>query len=289
MLSVGIGDIHGRLHRVADWLRELERALGKPIDLAISVGDLEAFRSADDHRRKAVKRGMPVEYVEYAEGRRSLPARLHFIGGNNEDFDTLFALPEGGRLAGGLEYLGQVGARYFSGLRVAYLSGIYAPRHYTLSRQAPANALSRKHAGYYREPEFAQLADVGPVELLVLHEWPRGLLLRKPGAPALQAHRKPWLGSPIAKELVRRLQPRWLWCGHAHVPLATTVHHPGGKLTRVACLDEADQPEGAIHWIEWDGGLPVRAGWGVSGRVDWLAGQPWEEGLTPKAAAPEPE
>ena len=89
LLVAGVGDIHGRFHRVEAWLDALEEARRRPVDLVLAVGDVEAFRLADDHRRKAAKRGMPAEFAVYADGVRAMKRPLYFIGGNNEDFEAL--------------------------------------------------------------------------------------------------------------------------------------------------------------------------------------------------------
>ena len=112
-----------------DWLRTLEEARGHALDVVFAVGDVEAFRTQDDHSRKAAKRAMPAEFADYAQGRQTLHRPLFFIGGNNEDFQTLYAYPKGGEVAPGLHYLGRVGTRRFDGLHVAWLSGIHAPKH----------------------------------------------------------------------------------------------------------------------------------------------------------------
>ncbi|HET7042205.1 MAG TPA: hypothetical protein VFI13_09295, partial [Gemmatimonadales bacterium] len=65
-LVVGVGDIHGRFHRVQQWLAALEGALGHDADLVFAVGDVEAFINAEDHRRKAAKRAMPAEFADIA-------------------------------------------------------------------------------------------------------------------------------------------------------------------------------------------------------------------------------
>src|SRR5438067_319818 len=110
-LTVGIGDIHGRFHRVQEWLQALEKARGRRVSAAFAVGDVEAFGKADDHRRKAAKRGMPAEFSEYAEGVRAVQSPLFFIGGNNEDFHTLHGMQQGGTLAARVQYLGRAGAQ----------------------------------------------------------------------------------------------------------------------------------------------------------------------------------
>jgi lariat debranching enzyme len=261
---------------VQGWLRELEEGRGRSLDVVFAVGDLEAFQTQDDHRRKAAKRAMPAEFADYAAGERTLHRPLHFIGGNNEDFEALHALPEGGEVARGLHYLGRVGTRRFDGLHVAWLSGIHAPRYLDTPLREPRTPATQKQAGYFRAPEVEWLRQAQGVDLLLVHEWPRGLFRRVAGRPV-----RPWMGNPITRTVVDTLRPAWLWCGHSHEALAATLAHPGGQQTRVACLDEATAPEGALFWMEWEGGQPLHAGWGTSGRPAWSRGEPWGADKTP--------
>ncbi len=268
-LIVGVGDIHGRFHRVRTWLDALEHAMGRPVDAVLAVGDVEAFATADDHRRKAAKRTMPAEFAAFAAGESRIPRPFYFIGGNNEDFESLHALPEGGEVAPGVHYLGRVGTATIAGVRVGWLSGIYAPKWLDTPLQAPSSAATRKQAGYFRRGELERLRGQH-VDLLLTHEWPRGLFARTPGKPV-----RPWMGNPLTRALVDEVQPPWLLCGHSHERFAATLHHAGGVQTRVACLDEAAEPEGAVLWMEWSRGQVVRAGWGIDGHVSWTTAQPW--------------
>ena len=279
LFIAGVGDIHGRFHRVQGWLRDLEQGRGRALDLVFAVGDVEAFQSKDDHRRKAAKRTMPAEFADYADGQRALHRPLYFIGGNNEDFQALHALPEGGDVAQGLYYLGRVGSRAFDGLNIAWLSGIYAPRHLETPLREPRTPTTQKQAGYFRAPEVERLRQARDVQLLLVHEWPRGLFRRVAGRPI-----RPWMGNPLTRGLVDALHPSWLWCGHSHEALAATLENKDGQLTRVACLDEATSPEGAVFWMEWEDGEAVHAGWGTSGRSQWRAGEAWGEDKTPEHA-----
>lgn len=280
-LVVGIGDIHGRFHRVQEWLALLEQSLGRAIDLAFAVGDVEAFQRADDHRRKAVKRQMPAEFAEYAQGARTPYRPLYFIGGNNEDFETLERMPGGGELSPGFIYLGRSGARRFDGLEVAFLSGIYAPKYVDQERVPPANRDTIKQAGYFRLPELAALADVHRPQLMLTHEWPRGLFARNAAGKV----ERPWMGNPLTRKLVEAVQPQWLWCGHSHQAHAVTLTFGPGASTHVVCLDQASRPETAVFWMEWGKGQALRAGWGVGGEVAWTAGQPWDPSRAPRPGA----
>ena len=260
------------------WLRELEEARGRALDVVFAVGDVEAFQNQDDFRRKAAKRTMPAEFADYARGTQQLYRPLYFIGGNNEDFEALHAIPQGGDVAPGLHYLGRVGARAFDGLNVAWLSGIYAPRHVDTPLREPRTPATQKQAGYFRTPEVERLRHERDVQLLLVHEWPRGLFLRVAGRPV-----RPWMGNPLTRGLVDSLRPSWLWCGHSHEALAATVEYPDGTPVHVACLDEATASAGAVFWMEWEGAVATQAGWGTSGRPAWKRGEPWGAAQTPIA------
>ncbi|MBI3183722.1 MAG: metallophosphoesterase [Myxococcales bacterium] len=279
-----MGDLHGRFHRVQDWLSALESARGRAAGLVLAVGDVEAFGTADDHRRKASKRAMPAEYAEYAEGKRGLRWPIHFIGGNNEDFVTLRRMPSGGELPGGLRYLGRSGVVELGGLQLAFLSGIYAPKHFELPVAEPRTRETLKQAGYFRKSDLVALEGVRGVPLMLAHEWPRGIISRGKGGRVLRARRFPWIGNPVTRSLVERVRPKWLLCGHSHVSYAATLGQPEGEV-RIACLDQTAQPAGSVFWLEYERGEAVRSGWGVTGEVAWRAGQLWGEEQVPAEAA----
>ncbi|RKG95685.1 serine/threonine protein phosphatase [Corallococcus sp. CA053C] len=277
LLVAALGDIHGRFHRVEAWLDALEQARGRRVDFALAVGDVEAFRHADDHRRKAAKRAMPAEFAEYADGLRRMKRPLYFIGGNNEDFEALHDLPDGGELAPDVHYLGRAGLRTLGGLRVAYLSGIHAPRFIDQPLKRPTSLDTAKQAGYFRAPEVERVAALKDVDLLLVHEWPRGIVHKAREerlAPALPLP-SPWIGNPVTRKLVDAVHPRWVLCGHSHKPFAVSLEALGRTQSRVACLDQAARPDTAVFWLEFEGREAQRAGWGVTGTVAWEAGQRW--------------
>jgi predicted phosphodiesterase len=285
LLIAGVGDIHGRFHRVREWLSELEKNRRRRIDLVFAVGDVEAFAQAEDHRRKAAKRNLPAEYADYAAGAASLGRPMYFIAGNNEDFAALHPIQGGGVLPGPLHYLGRAGVVEISGLRVGYLSGIFAPKHFATPLEAPVNREKWKQSGYFRKEEVDKLLAEKPVDILLLHEWPKGLVPRgsRAGGPALRAARFPWIGNLSAKALCEALRPAWVLCGHSHVPLATSLHYSSGAVTRISCLDQASRADGALIWMDWEKDGPSAAGWGTSGAPAWAAGQPWDYGRTPES------
>ena len=292
VLVAGVGDIHGRFHRVEAWLDALEQARGRPVDLVLAVGDVEAFRHADDHRRKTVKRLMPAEFAEYADGARAMKRPLYFIAGNNEDFEALHDAPEGLQLAPNVHYLGRAGLKELHGLRVGYLSGIHAPRFYEQPLKRPRSLDTAKQAGYFRAPEVEKVSALRDVDLLLVHEWPRGLPQRvqeQQGAPGSRALPSYWIGNPITRRLVETVHPKWVLCGHSHRAFAVTLGGSGGRpVTRVACLDQATRPEESVFWMELQEREVLCAGWGLSGEVAWRAGAPWGLGSLPAPSGAEP-
>jgi hypothetical protein len=283
-LVASVGDIHGRFHRVEAWLDALEAARGRRVELVLAVGDVEAFRHSDDHRRKAAKRAMPAEFAEYADGARVMKRPLYFIGGNNEDFEALHDTPQGLELAPNVHYLGRAGLREVGGLRVGYLSGIYAPRFYAQPLKRPRSLDTAKQAGYFRVEEVGRVAGLRDVDVLLVHEWPRGLPQRAQEEGPLPLGRtlpSYWIGNPVTRKLVETIHPRWVLCGHSHRAFAVALGGQGRPLTRVACLDQATRPEEALFWLELEGREAVCAGWGSSGSVAWRAGEPWGPGALP--------
>ena len=288
LLIAAVGDIHGRFHRVETWLEALEAAHGRPVDLVLAVGDVEAFRRPDDHRRKAAKRTMPAEFAEYADGSRRVRRPLYFIGGNNEDFEALHDAPQGFELAPDVHYLGRAGLRELFGLRVGYLSGIHAPRFFEQPLQRPRTLDTAKQAGYFRAPEVERVSALRDVDILLVHEWPRGLVPRlregeqPPGGRPLPSS---WVGNPITRRVIEAVRPQWVLCGHSHRAFAATVNGGGAQaVTRIACLDQAARPEEALLWLEWEGRRALRAGWGTSATPAWEAGSRWSLDSLPQRA-----
>jgi len=267
----------------------LEAARGRPVDLVLAVGDVEAFRRADDHRRKAAKRAMPAEFAEYADGKTRMKRPLYFIGGNNEDFEALHDAPGGFELAPNVHYLGRAGLRQLRGLKIGYLSGIHAPRFFDQPLKRPTSLDTAKQAGYFRGPEVERISNLRDLDLFLVHEWPRGIVqrARDEGLSTTRPLPSYWIGNPITRRLVDTIRPRWVLCGHSHKGFAVSLGGEGHRpVSRIACLDQSARPDEAVFWLEYEGREAVRAGWGLSGEVAWKAGEPWNLTRLPAVAPP---
>ena len=81
---------------------------------------------------------------------------LYFIGGNNEDFEALHDCARRVRAGAQRALPGAGGVRQLHGLRVAFLSGIHAPRFYRAAAQAARRRCdTAKQAGYFRRPRWS--------------------------------------------------------------------------------------------------------------------------------------
>ena len=114
-----------------------------------------------------------------------LPAPTWFVAGNNEDLDVIDALragesPPGVRnahlLAGTAAEVGARGGRCNSaevcGLRVAGLSGNFAPTRY----DKPRSELVGDRRRHFTHEDVERVAALGDVDVLMTHEAPTGLL-----------------------------------------------------------------------------------------------------------------
>lgn len=101
------------------------------------------------------------------------PIPTWFVAGNNEDFDVIEALRRGDRSTVGddLHLLDSTVAEV-AGLRVAGLSGNYAPTRY----DEPRAALSGDRRRHFVREDVELALDLGPVDVLLAHEAPHGLL-----------------------------------------------------------------------------------------------------------------
>ena len=102
-----------------------------------------------------------------------LPAPTWFVAGNNEEFDVIEALRAGESPpeANNVELLASTVATV-DGLRVAGLSGNYAPTKY----DQPRRELEGDRRRHFTHEDVERAADLSDVDVLLTHEAPTGLL-----------------------------------------------------------------------------------------------------------------
>ncbi len=168
-----LGDAHASDPDRYETLRECYRAL-EP-DHVLQLGDLERY---------------------------DLPAPTWFVAGNNEDFDVIEALRAGDDppAATNVHLLASTAATV-AGLRVAGLSGNFAPTRYDRSRDELAGERRR----HFTREDVERAAALEDVDVLLTHEAPTGLLSYGYDP-----------GCEYVDELLASLSPELCLVGHHH-------------------------------------------------------------------------
>ena len=183
-----LGDIHGDFEAA-------RRAIRRHADVTfwICVGDI-----ADDGGRY-----------------EDLGAPVHWIKGNNENFDLIAS----GDLPPGLLYLPNGTSRRIGALTVAGLGGTFAPTMYELGPEelphpkkgtAKATELADRRRHFVRE-EVEALKRLRNVDVLMTHEAPRPYVVGGAGA-----RRGIDAGKTPVNEILAEMTPRLHLFGHHH-------------------------------------------------------------------------
>ena len=138
-----------------------------------------------------------------------LPAPLHWIKGNNENFDLIAA----GRFPDNLHYIPNGQPTVIDGLRVAGLGGTFAPTMYELAAAdlphptkgtAKATELADRRRHFVRE-EVDRLKCLEEVDIFMSHEAPVPFRVGR-----IQAGKRP------INEVLLAMKPRLHLFGHHH-------------------------------------------------------------------------
>jgi hypothetical protein len=189
-----LGDIHGEFETVQLIMRR-----HADITLWVSVGDV----ASNDG-----------EYF-------SPDAPLHFIKGNNEDFDVLAAAPGGVLPASRLHYLRNGGPHIVGPWRVAALGGTFAPSWYNTPPAALPPSKGRKSAApslklgksrddkrrHFVRDEVLACKALTNIDLFMTHEAPR---------PFYPAGRRIDAGKTVLNDVLAAMKPRLHLFGHHH-------------------------------------------------------------------------
>lgn len=171
---------------------------------------LAAYRATDED--VALQAGDLMYY--------DLPVDTYFIGGNNEDFDVIDALRHGRIESEGVRnvYLLASTAVTLNGVRVAGLTGNYAPSQYHKSRAM----LSDERRRHFVREDVERAKQLSGVEVLLTHEVPHG-------TPVQEDYD---VGNEHIDDILQALEPDLCLAGHHHEHTESTFGE-----TRVVTLD----------------------------------------------------
>ena len=250
---VVVGEVHGAMHRMASRCHALEQRSGRVLQFVLQVGNFEPNRDSADLATMAAHSREKVlgDFPDFASGKAHFPWEVIFIGGAHEPYGMLEQYPEGGTLVENCTYLGRAGCVEREGLRIGGLSGIYCEPYYNADRPPLADMahVSKKLYTYFNTHDVDRLLDLAPLDVLLLHEWPAGII-RPADLPRLQeqAHRLHLdsVDSPVLRELVDLLRPRWIFCGRLQTSYLVKLGPAKNPTTHVRCLGALAGPDPAL-------------------------------------------
>lgn len=221
-----VGDVHGQMHAMVRLLQGVEHRLGRPLDFVLQVGDFEPHRHEADLATMAAPQKYRAlgDFASFHAGHATFPWPVHFIGGNHEPYGFLDTMPEGGEVAERCFYLGRVGARTVRGIRVVGLSGIHRPQTYHAGRP-PLDAMgsaSLKDFIGFTEIEVERALGLAPADILLVHEWPEGLIAAPSLADGGAVGYRPVGNAPV-RLLIELLSPKLVLAGHMHLRHRGTI------------------------------------------------------------------
>lgn len=218
VVFAAVGDVHGHMRRMVRLVEAKARAARVEVQCVLQVGDFEPHRDLDDVATMAA----PAKYRHlgdfhlFHQGKARFPWPVWFIGGNHEPYGFLDRLEPGAAVADNCFWFGRTGRRTIGGLDVAGLSGIAVEGKANTPRP-PIEQIGRtKKKAYihFTEDEVAGLLSDDPVDVLLVHDWPRGAYTDD--TPRRRADRPEEVGNEWARLLVDTLRPQLVLAGHMH-------------------------------------------------------------------------
>ncbi|GBE93131.1 metallophosphoesterase [Nostoc cycadae] len=248
-----VGDVHGHIKTMIKLLSKWESLLGKKLAFILQVGDFEPHRhEADLSTMSAPTKYKKLgEFSDYYLGKAFFPWPVFFIGGNHEPYGFLEQFTNGAEIVKNCYYLGRVNSNIIEGLNIVGVSGIYrkdkfySPRPHFLEISTKSN----KEYIYFIEDDIIQALNYKNVDILLLHDWPSGLINSSSIAEITGFSNSIGygeLGNEFARMLVDLLLPKLVLCGHMHCKYRTKIITSDNQRIDICCLADINQGDAAI-------------------------------------------
>ena len=133
-----------------------------------------------------------------------LPVQTYFVAGNNEDFDVIEALRHGRVRSSEVRNLSLLASTVteIAGLRVAGLSGNYAPTQF----EKPRSALRGERRRHFVRADVERAKQLEDVDVFLAHEAPHGTDVAEEYS----------VGCVYIDEILQALEPNLCLVGHHH-------------------------------------------------------------------------
>lgn len=222
-------------------LNNIYKLVKKDTELLIICGDFQAIRNKLDLRTIKVppKYLQAGDFPEYYMGRKTAPVLTVFIGGNHESLLYMHELQFGGWVAPNIYYLGEFGSVWYKGIRITGLSGIYNSFSFAKALEGkgptyklPYDRLSIASIYHIKPKAYLKLLLSGESDIVLSHDWPQKVW--DFGDRAQLLRHKPFfredmqlgkLGSPLARNALAYLRPRFWFSLHLHTRFDARVKH----------------------------------------------------------------
>jgi len=222
MLCVAAGDVHGRLERLYEGVLAFERELGRTFAHVLQVGDFGVWPDPARVDRATREHDGAGDFPTWFAEQRGAPRPTTFIQGNHEDFSWLKSRRE---VLPGVHYLPNSealtirDAAFPQGrtLRIAGVGGCYGPSAY---RRAPGTLHGGARRHYVHE-ELEQLRALGPLDVVLFHDAPRGIEFIKRMASGDE--RRYTSQAEGLNEALAAIRPKLCFFGHHHVRIDAEV------------------------------------------------------------------
>jgi lariat debranching enzyme len=254
LFFAAVGDVHGDMYTMLGLLTNWESRFRQKLSFVLQVGDFEPIRhEADlatmDAPKKYLKLG---DFRDFYSGIVEFPWPVWFIGGNHEPYGFLDQTPCGTTITKNCHYLGRVGSVILAGLKIVGVSGIYKEDLFLHTVRPPVSQIgSRPNKDYisFTQNEITQALDFESVDILMLHEWPKGIIKQNDLATF-----HPWrkgsdfeqVGNEYAQMLIEYLQPKLVLCGHMHKHYRRQISFSSNTPIAICCLANVPQKQDAI-------------------------------------------
>jgi Icc-related predicted phosphoesterase len=250
------GDTHGHMHLMVERVKHLSVQTGITPSFVLQVGDFQPLRNLDDldsmnapeHYRQL------GDFPEFASGKSTSPWPVWFIAGNHEPFYHLDQHLKGFTLALNCHYLGRAGRVTVEGLVVAGLSGIYSEKHFQ-EKRTPARLKDQnwKRRGYFSDEDIKTMLKMPRPDVLLLHDCPADVFGRK----------VPLRGNPIVRDLIERMAPKLVLCGHIHRFASGMING-----SQVYALGHVNHDAGSVAMFRWQEDVGIEL-IGVNSEQQW--------------------
>jgi Icc-related predicted phosphoesterase len=144
-------------------------------------------------------------------------APMHWIKGNNENFDRIASFVAGTDKIDNLHYIPNGVSVQLDGVTVAGVGGTFAPTWYeTPAARLPHKPKDDKRRHFVKE-EIDVCRQLGHVDVLLTHEAPKPFWIDLPSSTAPSRKWRRDVGKEPIAQLADALQPRLHCFGHHHV------------------------------------------------------------------------